>query len=337
MIKDPKMAVRPKISIASLRMMSHTSLLAQCSSTFGIFLPMVLMFVVVMLPPASIFSFAVLLLFVAMAAVEQFGLHRFHSTVLMLTCLVAAIQLPFRFVVMLPSIKAFIQEHLPKADYKVLWEAFALDMDGEDARRKLMLMVALMLVSSFLCRGYKFWRGEGSLETVEWNEAWAEALREKLRGREGYIIQDQHGLRLDLSELNQVTPEQFPLKLTFPAEDQFKITEESCPRLVILLRAAASWSEALMILVSYFLLLSTDLLTRFQLLALTALLSSGRGWSYVGGLVSVSAMASLLIQYLFRFDFVQVSDQAEHQWCQLGERGVKIVQCRTSAVTRQPG
>lgn len=39
-------------------------------------------------------------------------------------------------------------------------------------------------------------RGEGSLETVEWNEAWAEALREKLRGREGYIIQDQHGLRL---------------------------------------------------------------------------------------------------------------------------------------------
>lgn len=26
-----------------------------------------------------------------------------------------------------------------------------------------------------------------------------------------------------------------------PVKDQFKITEESCPRLVILLRAAASW------------------------------------------------------------------------------------------------
>ena len=44
-------------------------------------------------------------------------------------------------------------------------------------------------------------------------------------------------------------------KTTKMAEDQFKITEESCPRLVILVRAAASWPGFSMI--SFFLSVNT--------------------------------------------------------------------------------
>ena len=104
--------------VVVLRMMKSTSLPAQFLSTFGIFVPMVLMFIVVMLPPVSIFSFMVLLLFVAMAAVEQFGLHRFQSLVLTLTCLVASIQLPVRYISILPSCHLWIQNHFPEKDHQ---------------------------------------------------------------------------------------------------------------------------------------------------------------------------------------------------------------------------
>ncbi|CAJ1443401.1 unnamed protein product [Effrenium voratum] len=231
-------------------MLDSQSLLAQFLSTLGIFVPLALMFVAVMLPPVSMFSFAVLLLFVAMAAVEQFGLQRFRSTVLTLSCLVAAVQLPVRFCSMLPAFHRWIQEHLPEETHKVLWESLALKVaDQQDACRKLMLMVALMLTSSYLCRGYKFWQQEEPLPGAS-----------RLVGSAAFTA----------------------------------------------LRLLASWSEPAMIFVSYFLLLSTDLLTRLQLAALTALLASCRGWSYAGGLVSVSAMASLLIQYLLRFEFIGV-------------------------------
>ncbi|CAL1158893.1 unnamed protein product [Cladocopium goreaui] len=270
----------------------------------------------------SIFSFVVLVLFVAMAAVEQFSLLRCRSLVLTLTCLVAALQLPLRFLLLMPRCQSWIEEQFPEAEHEVLWEMLALDQAlTDDAKRKLMMMVALMFVSSFLCKGYNIWT-QGHVETVQWSDQWEEELKTKIHGTEGCTITNQRGTRLHeatsgsgvLAENQQPVQEDFPLKVTFPLRDQFKITEESCPRLVILLQTAASWSEALMILVSYFLLLSTDFLTRVQLIALTVLLSSGKGWSYVGGLVSVSAMASLLIQYLTQFDFLKPSDTATAEW-----------------------
>lgn len=254
-------------------MIESTSLLAQFLASFGMFAPLVLMFVAVMLPPVSMYAFVLLLLFVAMAAVEQFGLRTLRRAVLVATGVVSAVQLPVRYLCMLPAFYNWIAKVAPKEEYQFLWDSLALDEeDLTDACRKLILVAILMLFSSCLCRGFEIWESPSEHLPMEASTS---------------------GPRLMASS----------------------------PLLAAVLRRCGAWSEPLMIFVSFFFLQHPDLLTRLQLLALTAMLVSCRGWSYVGGLVSVTAMASLLVQYFLRFQFIKFSHQEYVHWLGLAWEG----------------
>ncbi|CAE8741522.1 unnamed protein product [Polarella glacialis] len=253
-------------------LMQGASLLAQFFSNFGIFVQMGLMFGMVMMPPVSVFSFVVLLLFVGIVAVEQFGpssglmaLGRrtgLRHLLLTATAVFAALQLPVRYTIMLPVVQQWLERVWPEEAHKFIWSALACQPGQQaDSHREVIVVATLMLVSGYLCRGFKFWMR--ALQT------------------------------LGAGSSRPVLPHPF---------------------LARCLVEVANWSEPVLMLVAYFLLLSPNLLSRLQLAALTALLVSCRAWKYAGGLVSVFSMASLLAQYVLRFGFVGVADKATAQW-----------------------
>ena len=72
------------------------------------------------------------------------------------------------------------------------------------------------------------------------------------------------------------------------------------PALRRLIREVARWSMSLLLFAAYFLMLREDALSRVQIVVLVAFLVRGRNWEFAGALISVSSMALLLSQYLFR-------------------------------------
>jgi len=87
-----------------------------------------------------------------------------------------------------------------------------------------------------------------------------------------------------------------------------------CPILKQWLVLGARWSQILLMFGAYFLMLRTDALAFMQMVVLISLLVTGRLWEYAGAFISACSMILLFVQYVTRFDFVNIEPVQEKYW-----------------------
>ncbi|CAK0873224.1 unnamed protein product [Prorocentrum cordatum] len=137
----------------------------QLLSDFGVFAQMLLVIMIVRAPPVSIWSFLLLLLFVALVTVEQSETWRSNvrERILLATAMYCIVQLPVRYLGLLPGATKWLASVLPGAAYNVLDSLMALEGHDKESREEMAMVAALLVLSSYLLCGLRFY-GAGVLE-----------------------------------------------------------------------------------------------------------------------------------------------------------------------------